>query len=115
MLFRSIHPVFHVSQLEPYRTSNRPNGEQRPPEPKIIEGDLEWETERIVKSEIISYTRKVRERNKQMKELRYFVKWKGCAEDKNTWKPPEAMRNTQEEVERFHRENPEMPGPGEVE
>jgi len=50
-----------------------------------------------------------------MKVLRYFVKWKGCAEDENTWEPPEGMMNAQEEVERFHRQNPEMPGPREVE
>jgi len=55
-----------------------------------------------VKSEIISYTRKVQGRNKSIKEVRYFVKWEGCAEDENTWEPPEAMRNAQEEVERFH-------------
>jgi len=28
-----------------------------------------------------------------MKELLYCVKWKGCAEDENTWKPPEGMKN----------------------
>jgi len=50
-----------------------------------------------------------------MRELQYFVNWKGSAEDENTWEPPEGMQNTQEEVERFHRENPEMPGPREVE
>jgi len=110
-----IHPVFHVSLLEPYRASNRPNREQPPRDPEDIEGDLEWEIERIVKSEIISYTRKVQGRDKPMKELRYFVKWKGCAEDENTWEPLEGMGNAQEEVERFNRENPEMPGPGEVE
>jgi len=108
------HPVFHVSLLEPYRASNRPNREQPPRDPEDLEGDLEWEVERIIKSEIISYTRKVRGRNKQMKDLRYFVKWKGCAEDENTWEPPEGMKNAQEEVERFHRENPEMPGQKEV-
>jgi len=68
----------------------------------------------IVKSEIISYTRKVPGRSELMKELRYFVKWKGGAEDKNTWEPPEGMKNAQEQVERFHRENLEMPGPREV-
>jgi len=67
-----------------------------------------------VKSEISSYRRKVRGRNKPMKELRYFVKWKGCTEDENTWEPPQGMKNTQEEVERFHRENQGMPDPGEV-
>jgi len=55
-----IHPVFLVSLLEPYRASNRPNREQPPRDHEEIEGDLEWEAEWIVKSEIISYTRKVR-------------------------------------------------------
>jgi len=36
-----IHPVFHVSQLEPYRASNRPNREQPPRDPEDIEGDVE--------------------------------------------------------------------------
>jgi len=39
-----------------------------------------------------------------MKELRYFVKWKGCPEDENTWEAREGMKNAQEVVERFHRE-----------
>jgi len=54
-----IHPVFHVSLLEPYRASNRPNRERPPRDPEEIEGDLEWQVERIVKSEIISSTGKV--------------------------------------------------------
>jgi len=79
-----IHPVFHVSLLEPYHASNRPNLKQPPGDPEDIEGDLEWEVEKIIKSEIISDTRKVRGSNKAMKEV-WFVKWKGCAEDENTW------------------------------
>jgi len=42
------------------------------------------------------------------------VKGKGSAEDENTWEPHEGMGSRQEEVERYHRENPEMPGPGGV-
>jgi len=49
-----------------------------------------------------------------MIELRYFVKWKGCAEDENTWEQREGMKNAEEEGERFHRENTEMPGLREV-
>jgi hypothetical protein len=110
-----IHPIFHVSLLEPYRQSIRQGREQPPRDPEEIDGDLEWEVERIVRSEVISYTRKVRGRNRQMRELRYFVKWTGCSEDENTWEPPESLENSRELVEEFHRENPEMPNRAEVE
>ena len=36
-----IHPVFHVSLLEPFRTSVRPGREQPPQEPEDIDGDLQ--------------------------------------------------------------------------
>ena len=49
-----IHPIFHVSLLEPYRHSLRPGREQPPRELEEIDGDLEWEVERIIKSEIIT-------------------------------------------------------------
>jgi len=64
-----IHPVFHVSLLEPYRASNRPNHEQPPRDPDEIDGDLEWEVDRIIKSNIISYRQKVRGSNKPLKEV----------------------------------------------
>ena len=106
-----IHPVFHVSLLEPYKVSDRPNREPPPREPEDVEGDIEWEVEQILKSEIITYTRKVRRVDIEFKELRYFVKWAGCSEDENTWEPPEGLVNAREIVEKFHRENPGMPGP----
>ena len=104
-----IHLIFHVSLLEPYRTSIRPAREQPPMELKEIDGDLEWKVEKIVKSEIISYERRVRRRPRTLQELHYFVKWKGCSEDENTWELPEHLGNAQELVEQFHSENPEMP------
>ena len=59
-----IHPEFHVSLLEPYRASVRGEREQPPRAPDDIEGDLEWEVERIVKSEVITYTRRVGRHNR---------------------------------------------------
>jgi len=64
-----IHPVFHVSLLKSYKVSEQPNQEQPPREPEEVEGDLQWEVERIVKSDIITYTRQVRRVNKEFKEL----------------------------------------------
>ena len=69
-----IHTVFHVSLLEPDRTSTRPAREQPPMTPEAIDGDLEWEVEKIVKSEIISYERRVRGSTRTFEELWYFVK-----------------------------------------
>jgi len=63
----------------------------------------------------MSDTQKVPGRNKPLKVLRYFVKWKGCVQEENTWEPREGMKKAQEQVERFHIENPEMLGPQEVE
>ena len=68
-------------------------------EPEEINEDLEWEVEKIVKSEIISYERRVRGRPRTLQELRYFVKWKGGSEDENTCKPPEYLGNVEELVE----------------
>ena len=110
-----IHQVFHVSLLEPYEVCDRPKREQAPQEPEDEEGDMESEVEKMLKSEIIAYTRKVRRVDKEFKELRYFVKWAGCSEDENTGEPPEGLVNAREIVEQFHWENPGMPGANLVE
>ena len=62
--------------------------------------------ERIVKSEIITYTRKVTRVNREFKEVRDFVKWAGCSDDENRWDPPEGLENARAQLETFHRENP---------
>ena len=44
-----------------------------------------------------------------------MVKGAGCSEDENTSEPREGLVNAKEIVEKFHRENPGMPGPNLVE
>jgi len=95
-----IHLVFHVSLLEPYKVSDRPNREQPPREPEDVEGDLEWEVERILNCEINTYTRKIRRVNNEFKELQYFLKSAGCSENENTWVPPEGLENAREQVKK---------------
>ena len=65
--------------------------------------------DKIVKSKIISYKRRVSGRTRTLQDLRYFVKWKGCSEDENTLEPQEHLGNAQELVEQSHLENPEIP------
>jgi len=61
--------------LEPYEVSDRPKQEQPRREPEDVEVDLESVVERIVKSEIITYTRKVRRANKEFKEHEQKKLW----------------------------------------
>ena len=100
--------------MEPGRESVHGNRQQPSRELKDIDGDLQWEVEKIVRSEIRSYRKRVRGRYQEKRELWYFVKWQGCSEDENTWDPATGMENAEEVVENFHNENPDMPGRAEV-
>ena len=64
-----IHPVFHVRLLERYETSTRPAREQPPMTPEEIDGDLEWEVEKIGKSQIISYEGRIPGSTRTFEEL----------------------------------------------
>ncbi|MBW0509721.1 hypothetical protein O181_049436 [Austropuccinia psidii MF-1] len=44
----SIHPVFHISLLEPVKTSTIPNKHKEPPPQIIIEEEEEWEVSQIL-------------------------------------------------------------------
>jgi len=65
----NMHPVFHVSLLDPYQTSIRPAREQAHMEPVEIDSDLEWQVEKTIKSEIISYDRRICGRTRTFEEL----------------------------------------------
>ncbi len=74
---------FHTGLLTPY-TENTVYGENFPqPPPDLIEGEPEWEVERIIK-------------HKGTKNIRYQVKWKGY--DEMTWEPKDNLRNSKESI-----------------
>ena len=104
-----IHNVFHVSLLEPYIQNKLEGRTQTRPDPEEINGDLEYEVEKIVNSEIRSSTKKVNGRNKRVKTQFYLVKWKGYPEDECTWEPGHHLTSAEEKVEEFHQRNPQAP------
>ncbi|MBW0503342.1 hypothetical protein O181_043057 [Austropuccinia psidii MF-1] len=75
--WKSIHPVFHISLLEPVKTSKIPNWHQEPPPPIIIEEEEEWEVSQIMDSKL------------NRRKLWYLVEWKGFSQDseRSTWEP----------------------------
>ena len=92
-----LHPVFHVSLLELASDDPFPGQTFPPPPPIIIDGEEEWEVEKILDSRYF-YNR-----------LQYLVKWKGY--DAPTWQPPSDLDNTQESVREFHQLWPDRPRP----
>ena len=88
----NIHPVFHISRLKKYIDptiiEHRPN----PPEPPpviIVEGEEEFEVEKILDKRI------------NRKRIEYLVKWKGYPEHDAQWEPLENLQNAHESLEEY--------------
>jgi hypothetical protein len=94
-----IHPVFHVSLLEPHQENPFPGRTQPPPPPIELEHDVEWEVEEILDSRI------------QRGKLQYLVHWLGYGPHERTWEPPDHLSNATEAVAEFHQRYPNRPAP----
>src|ERR1700730_3255837 len=90
-----IHDVFHASLLSPYRetTAHGPNFSRPPPE--LIDGEEEFEVERIISHRCHGRSR----------TLQYLVKWKGYPESNNTWEPA-AQIHAPDLLKAYHRRRP---------
>ena len=92
---RAIHPVFHVSQLEPATPNQIPNRTQPPPPPIEISGEDEYEIAAILDSKID---------NRRRCKLLYFVRWAGYegTDEENSWLPATELEHAQELLLDFH-------------
>ena len=92
-----IHPVFHVSLLEPYKESTLPGRVQETPPPIEIEGEEEFEVSEILDSRI------------HRRRLEYLVHWQGYEVSERTWEPASNLDNAPEMIREFHRLYPQKP------
>ncbi|MBW0479170.1 hypothetical protein O181_018885 [Austropuccinia psidii MF-1] len=99
--WKSIHPVFHTSLLEPVKTSTIPNRHQEPPPPIIMAEEEEWEVSQILDSTL------------KRDKLWYLVEWKGFSQDpeRSFWEPTKSLKNFPELVKDFHSLYLDKPGP----
>jgi hypothetical protein len=98
-----IHPVFHVSLLEPYRENTIEGRIQPPPPPPDeIDGELEYEVKEILDSKIV--------RGK----LQYYIDWEGYTPEERTWEPAESVEYAADVVVDFHRRYPNRPAPHDI-
>jgi RNase H-like domain found in reverse transcriptase/Integrase zinc binding domain/Chromo (CHRromatin Organisation MOdifier) domain/Integrase core domain len=92
-----VHPVFHVSLLEPVLHNDIPGRVQEPSPPVIVDDQEEYEVEEVLDSRI------------RRRKLQYFVHWKGWPVSARTWEPHENLVHAQELVDDFHQAYPSKP------
>jgi len=86
-----IHPVVNVSRVR-LNTSQVKGQKKVPPKLVIIEGEEEFEVEKIINKRIV--------RGKE----KFLVQWKGYTAEADTWKSRENLENARELIEEFERE-----------
>ena len=71
----SIHPVFHIDLLTPYRETIMHGANYQRPPPDLVDNAEEYEVEKILDSRLFGRRRR----------LQYLVKWKGYPDSDNMW------------------------------
>ena len=101
---RGVHPVFHVSMLEPATPNEILNCTQSPPPPIDIDGELEFEIAEVVDSKI---------NKRQRCKLLYYIRWLGYedTDEEFSWLPATELEHATELVADFHSAYPTKPGP----
>jgi hypothetical protein len=96
---RQIHPVFHVSLLEPATLSNISGRHPDPPPPIEIDSENEYEVANILDSRI------------RRKRLEYLVQWKGYedTDQATSWEPFSNVTNATRKLSEFHATQPNKP------
>ena len=90
-----IHPVFHVDLLTCYRETEAHGPNYEKPPPDIIDGEPEWEVEKIINSHL----------HGQHKKLQFLVQWKGFPPSEDSW-VPESDLSALDLVEEFYATHP---------
>ena len=101
---RSVHPVFHVSMLEPATSNTFSERIQPAPTPVIIDREPKYEISRIVDSKID---------HQQACKLLYKVIWLEYEDtgDEFKWIPTSKLTHAADLVSDFHIAYPTKPGP----
>lgn len=93
-----IHPVFHVSLLDPVNKDPVPGQILPPPPPVEVEGEEEFEIEEVLDSRM------------SRRKLQYLIKWRGY--DAPTWEPATSIDlDNSGPVNVFHHLFPQKPKP----
>ena len=92
-----IHPVFHISLLEPHVANTFPGRVVEVPLPIQVDGLPEFEVNSILDSRF------------RRRKLQYFVDWVGYYESERSWEPADNLSHAALAVQQFHHAFPSKP------
>lgn len=101
---RSVHPIFHVSMLEPAIPNETLNHVQSLPPSVNVQGELKYEISKVLDSKI-NWRRNCK--------LLYLVHWLGYEEtdEEFSWLPATELEHAKDLLSNFHSAYPDKPGP----
>jgi hypothetical protein len=94
-----LHNVFHADQLT-RATINETYGKLPQPKPIEIDGDLEFEVEKILNS---------KHDRRYSSGILYLVQWKGYGPGGDTWEGIKNLKHAKKAIADFHKKHPEAP------
>ena len=101
----AVHPVFHVSMLEPATLNVILNRVQPPPPPIFVDSEPEYEIAKVVDLKMDNQRSKCK--------LLYLVHWTGYAstDEETSWILALELENAPDLILDFHQVYPAKPGP----
>jgi len=101
----TVHPVFHVSQLEPATPNTILNRSQPPSPPIEVNGEPKFEITEILDSKF--------DRRQCQCPLLYLVRWAGYegTDEETSWLIATELGHASELVADYHKAYPTKPGP----
>ena len=102
---QAVHPVFHVSMLEPAHGNIILERSQLPPPPVKIDGELEYEISKILDSKIDKHWKHC--------NIVYLVRWTGYegTDEETSWMLANELGHASKIITNFHKAYLEKPGP----
>ena len=101
----AVHPLFHVSMLEPTHINVIPEHTQLPPPPVEIDSELEYEISEILDSKIDKCWKHC--------NIVYLVRWTSYegSDEETSWVLANELGHASEIITDFHKAYPNKPGP----
>jgi hypothetical protein len=94
-----IHPVISAAMLyKPPQGKDPFDRTESKPRPIMVNGQQEWEVERIVDRHI--------KLNKNGPVVKYWIKWKGYSPHENTLEPVDNLGNAKDMIDKYERQHP---------